>query len=154
MTELVEAGVDVFRLNMAHADLEQHSAVFRAVRSISRKLGRSIGLLADLAGPKIRVGEIPGGEMELRLGAEIRIVRGEIAREPNELVTTYAPLVDELSLNDRVMLADGTIGLVVEEKKADMVRCRVVQPGTLRSRQGLNLPGVQLSVPSMSPTDS
>jgi pyruvate kinase len=153
LTELVEAGVDVFRLNMAHADLEQHSAVFRAVRSISRKLGRSIGLLADLAGPKIRVGEIPGGEMELRLGAEIRIVRGEIAREPNELVTTYAPLVDELSLNDRVMLADGTIGLVVEEKKADMVRCRVVQPGTLRSRQGLNLPGVQLSVPSMSPTD-
>jgi pyruvate kinase len=153
LTELVEAGVDVFRLNMAHADLEQHSTVFRTVRGISRKLGRPIGLLADLAGPKIRVGEISGGEMELRLGAEIRIVRGEAAREPNELVTTYVPLVDELSVGDRVMLADGTIGLAVEEKKADMVRCRVVQPGTLRSRQGLNLPGVKLSTPSMSPTD-
>ena len=66
LTELVEAGVDVFRLNMAHADLEQHSTVFRTVRGISRKLGRPIGLLADLAGPKIRVGEIPGGGLPLR----------------------------------------------------------------------------------------
>ena len=153
LAELVEAGVDVFRLNMAHGDLDQHAAVLRSVRNIGRRLGKPIGLLADLAGPKIRVGEIAGGRMECQSGTRIRIVRGEVAREANDLVSTYAPLVDELSVGDRVMLADGTIGLTVEEKKTDWVHCLVVQSGLLRSRQGLNLPGVKLSVPSMSPAD-
>src|SRR5207249_236592 len=107
--------------------------------------------LVDLAGPKIRVGEIPGGRMDCHRGAEIHIVRGDTAREPNELATTYPPLVDELSVGDRVMLADGTISLAVEAKADDSVQTRVVQPGVLRSRQGLNLPGVKLSVPAMSP---
>ncbi len=153
LTELVEAGVDVFRLNMAHSNLDEHEQVVQSVRNISRKLGKPIGLLADLAGPKIRVGELAGGQMDCIAGAKIRIVRGEAASGSNELATTYAPLIDELSKGDRVMLADGTIGLAVDEKTADCVHCRVTQPGLLRSRQGLNLPGVKLSAPSMSAAD-
>ncbi len=153
LTELVEAGVDLFRLNMAHSNLDEHAEVVKSVRNISRKLNKPIGLLADLAGPKIRVGEIRGGQLDCVAGAEIRIVRGDVAEGPNELSTTYAPLIDELSKGDRVMLADGTIGLSVEEKTPDFVSCRVTQSGVLRSRQGLNLPGVKLSVPSMSPAD-
>jgi pyruvate kinase len=153
LAELVEAGVNVFRLNMAHADLDHHAETVRRVRAVSAKLGVPIGLLVDLAGPKIRVGEIPGGQMDCHAGAGIRFVRGSSTQSANELTCTYAPLVDELSGGDRVMLADGTISLVVEEKQTASILCRVVQPGRLRSRQGLNLPGVKLSVPAMSSTD-
>ena len=153
LAELVEAGVNVFRLNMAHADLDHHAETVRRVRAVSTKLGVPIGLLVDLAGPKIRVGEIPGGQMDCHAGAGIRFVRGSSTQAANELTCTYAPLVDELSGGDRVMLADGTISLVVEEKQTSSILCRVVQPGRLRSRQGLNLPGVKLSVPAMSSTD-
>ncbi len=153
LADLVDAGVDVFRLNMAHSSTEQHGEVVKWVRRISAKLNRPIGLLADLAGPKIRVGEIPGGQMECQQGASIHIIRGETIKGPDQLVSTYAPLIDELSIGDRVMLADGTIGLTVKEKGPDFVHCVVTQSGLLRSRQGLNLPGVKLSVPSMSPTD-
>ena len=80
-------------------------------------------------------------------------MRGAEARQPDELATTYEPLVDELKVGDNVMLADGTVSMVVCEKKKDSARCRVVQPGLIRSRQGLNLPGVQLSAPAMDEID-
>ena len=81
LAELVDAGVNVFRLNMAHADLEFHGETVRRVRSVSEKLGVPIGLLVDLAGPKIRVGEIPGGQMDCHAGAGIRFVRGSVASD-------------------------------------------------------------------------
>src|SRR4029078_13175048 len=107
----------------------------------------------DLAGPKIRIGQLPGDERELKEGEKIRFVRGSQASDPNDLTTRYARLIDELSPGDNVMLADGTIALVVEEKSHDAIVCRVVQPGLLRSREGVNLPGVKLSVPSMTAAD-
>ncbi|MDX1962235.1 MAG: pyruvate kinase [Pirellulales bacterium] len=153
LTELVQAGVDVFRLNMAHASRDEHLEVVRWVRQISKNIGRPLALLADLAGPKIRLGEIPNDVLDLREGQQIRFVRGLTSANPHELTTTYQPLVDELQVGNAVMLADGTVGLVVEEKAADSALCRVVQSGEIRSRQGVNLPGAKLSVPSMSDED-
>jgi len=153
LAELVSAGVDVFRLNMAHANQEDHAEVVASVRRISKTLGRPLGILVDLAGPKIRIGELPGDQMECREGAEVRFVRSGVTPGPDEFTTTYEPLIDEVSPGDSIMLVDGTISLVVEEKTADYVRCRVIQPGLVRSRQGVNLPGVKLSVPSMSEAD-
>ncbi len=153
LAELVLAGVNVFRLNMAHAEMDVHAETVRRIRSVSKRLNRPIGILADLAGPKIRVGELPGGQMDCHTGKSICFVRSNAPKAADELTCTYAPLCDELSLGNRVMLADGTISLIVEEKLKDRVRCRVVQPGRLFSRQGLNLPGVKLSAPAMSSTD-
>jgi pyruvate kinase len=150
---LVEAGVDVFRLNMAHGSIPEHEESLGRIRRVSDELGRPVGVLADLAGPKIRLGELPGGSLECAAGATLRFVRGTEPRNPDELTTTYPPLVDELAVGDSVMLADGTISLVVEERNADWARCRVVQGGVVRSRQGVNLPGVKLSVAAMSPAD-
>jgi pyruvate kinase len=147
---LVEAGVDVFRLNMAHGSIPEHEESLGRIRRVSDELGRPVGVLADLAGPKIRLGELPGGSLECAAGATLRFVRGTEPRNPDELTTTYPPLVDELAVGDSVMLADGTISLVVEERNADWARCRVVQGGVVRSRQGVNLPGVKLSVAAMS----
>jgi pyruvate kinase len=150
---LVEAGVDVFRLNMAHGTVEEHAESLARIRRVSETLARPVGVLADLAGPKIRLGELPGGAIDLAEGEHVTFVRGTESRGPGQFTVTYEPLVDELSGGDPVMLADGTISLVVTERNADHVRCRVVQGGTVRSRQGVNLPGVRLSVAAMSPAD-
>ena len=150
---LVEAGVDVFRLNMAHGSIDEHAESLARIRRVSEALARPIGVLADLAGPKIRLGELPGGATDLAEGEHVSFVRGTEAHGPGEFTVTYEPLVDELSLGDSVMLADGTISLVVVERNAQQVRCRVIQGGTVRSRQGVNLPGVRLSVAAISAAD-
>jgi pyruvate kinase len=153
LLELVLAGVNVFRFNMAHASREVHAESLAMIRQVSQQLKQPIAVLADLAGPKIRLGELPGGLLECESGAEFRIVRGDVAHDVHDLVTTYEPLVDELKVGDTVMLADGTVGMKVVEKGLDFARCQVTQPGAIRSRQGLNLPGVQLSAPAMDEED-
>jgi pyruvate kinase len=153
LESLIAAGVDVFRLNMAHASREEHNVVVRLIRKLSEAAGRPVGILADLAGPKMRLGELAGGERDLHAGETVRFVQGKAPSDANELTTTYEPLVDELAVGNSVMLADGTVALEVTGKGADYAECVVVQPGLIRSRQGVNLPGVKLSVPAMSDED-
>jgi pyruvate kinase len=152
MTALVEAGADVFRLNMAHGGPEQHQPTVDRIRHVSHDLNRPLGILVDLAGPKIRLGEIDGGSIMCTRGDEFYFVDGESAA-PNELTSGYEPLLRELSKGDLVMLADGTVSMRVEEVGKGRVRLRVVQQGTIRSRQGINLPGVRLSAPAISVED-
>jgi pyruvate kinase len=149
---LVAAGVDVFRLNMAHGSIPQHQESLDRIRRMADAAGRPVGVLVDLGGPKIRLGELPGGAVDCVEGQELSFVRGTTAGA-GELTTTYEPLLDELAVGDAVMLADGTVSLVVEERSAVRARCRVVQGGLVRSRQGVNLPGVKLSVAAMSAAD-
>ncbi len=153
LTALVEAGADVFRLNMAHGELAEHEATLEAIRRVSRKLWRPIGVLADLAGPKIRLGELYGGQQECVEGAELRLVRGDVSPGPGILVSEYDRLMDELARGDRVVLADGAVSLTVEDCSEQSVRFRVVQSGLVRSRQGINLPGVKVGLPAMSEED-
>lgn len=153
LKELVEAGADLFRLNMAHGEVSQHAAVMKSIRDLSRQLNRPIATLVDLAGPKIRLGEISGGVIECQPGAEYRFIRGEQSQKPAELVCNYVKLIEELAVNDRVMLADGTVAMTVLERGADFAHCKVTQPGLIRSRQGINLPGVKISLPAMSDDD-
>jgi len=153
LSELIAAGVDLFRINTAHGDRQEHERRLDAIRAAARAAGQPVAVLVDLAGPKIRLGQLPDGEIRCRTGDELRLVRGRPPSGPNELDTTYEPLIDELAEGDRVMLADGTVSLVVEEVGEDYARCRVVQPGPIRSRQGVNLPGVRLSTPSLGEAD-
>lgn len=153
LLELVQAGVDVFRLNLAHATVEEHDESVARIRRVAIAADRPVAILADLAGPKIRLGDVAGGQTVLALGEYVRFIRGEVANAANELVTTYAPLIDELEAGDNVLLVDGTITLTVESVTPDAALCRVTQGGLLRSRQGVNLPGVKLSAPAMSDED-
>jgi pyruvate kinase len=153
ITALIKAGVDVFRLNMAHGQPREHEVRLATIRKAVEQTGQLVAVLADLAGPKIRLGELPGGQMDCHAGASVRFVRGTVSNQSNELTATYEPLVDELAVGDRIMLADGTVCLIVERRGADFAECRVVQPGLIRSRQGVNLPGVKLSVPALGPVD-
>jgi pyruvate kinase len=133
--------------------MAEHQATVERVRRMSDELIRPVAVLVDLAGPKIRLGELPGGGVECVEGGRVRFVRGNADSTADTFTTTYAPLVDELGPGDPVMLADGTVALVVEERRPDSVVCRVVQGGTVRSRQGVNLPGVKLSVAAMTAAD-
>ncbi len=153
LLKLAEAGVDVFRINTAHGTSQEHDEAFDAIRRVSRRIGRPLGILVDLAGPKIRLGQLPNDEVHLREGEIVRFVRGETSSDEHTLVTNYPKLIDELTVGDRIMLADGTASLIVESLETDAAVCRVVQPGTVRSRQGVNLPGVKISLPSMTPAD-
>jgi len=156
---LLTAGVDVFRLNMAHGKPEDQQPVLAAIRAASAETGRQVAVLVDLAGPKIRLGELPDGQLTCDADDRLRFVRklplplGEGRDGITELTTTYELLVDELEAGDRVMLADGTVALAVELVGDDFAECRVTQPGVIRSRQGVNLPGVKLSVPALGPVD-
>ncbi len=153
LTELIRAGVDVFRVNTAHGGRAEHQRRVDEIREASRNAGRIVAILIDLAGPKIRLGELPGGSLECVTGQEVRFVRGEESQAANALTTTYEPLVDELQAGDQVVLADGTVQLRAETVDADSAVCRIVQGGLVRSRQGVNLPGVRLSVPTLGSQD-
>lgn len=159
LAELVQAGVDVFRLNFAHGTHEWFAQVVTWIRSLSRVYSRPIGILGDLSGPKIRLGQLPEEGLRLRHGAKVQFVRGtgpaEVSEAVISLTCTYAPLVDDLRPGDRVLLADGTVSLCVvsQDPDAGRVVCEVQQPGLIRSRQGVNLPGVTLSTPSLTDKD-
>lgn len=153
LTSLVNAGVDVFRVNMAHGSIAEHTETVGMIRQVSRELDRPIGILVDLGGPKIRLGELPGGQLDLAPNASVRFVRGGVSEKADELICSYEPLVDEVKVGNMIMLADGCVSLLVEEKGPKHAQCRVIQAGLVRSRQGVNLPGAKLSVPSMSEAD-
>lgn len=155
LRELVIAGVDVFRLNFAHGTHEWLEGIINSVRQISVELDRPVGLLGDLAGPKIRLEEIPGGMLRCEFDMRIEFVRTADPARPERLTSTYDRLVDEVAPGDRVLLADGIVSLRVTEKHPEEGRivCTVEQPGVVRSRQGINLPGVVLSVPSLTEKD-
>lgn len=150
LATLIEAGVDVFRLNMAHGSTDDHAKSLDDIRAASAKVGRVVGTLVDLAGPKIRLGELFQDPTVCTLGAEYRFVRGTKSETAADLVSNYDRLVDELQVGNTVMLADGTVGMLVVSRTDDAVTCRTTAAGTIRSRQGINLPGAKLSVPAMT----
>ncbi len=153
LARLIAAGADVFRINTAHGTREEHQTTMDAVREASRAVERPVGVLVDLAGPKIRLGTLAEDPTQCGLDEEFRFVRGDASDHPRELTCTYEKLIDELDAGDRVMLADGTVSMEVVRIESDAAICRVTGAGILRSRQGINLPGIGLTTPAMTDTD-
>lgn len=153
LKSLAQAGVDVFRLNMAHGTTDQQQVNVDNIRRISDELDQPIAILVDLAGPKFRLGEVAGDPLFCEAGATYYFVEGDTPGAPDEFTCSYKPLVKELEVGNHVMLADGTVSMMVVEKEPGRVKMEVVQQGTIRSRQGINLPDVKLSAPAISMTD-
>jgi pyruvate kinase len=148
---LAELGVDVLRLNFAHGDHAGHQQIIEWTRAAGRELGKPLAILADLGGPKIRIGE---------LAAPVQLVEGElvtIAPEhvaaAGELPTAYTELAQDLDRGNRVLLDDGLLELRVEAVEVPRVICRVVRGGLLGSNKGMNLPGVSVSAPALTEKD-
>ncbi|MEZ6064636.1 MAG: pyruvate kinase [Planctomycetaceae bacterium] len=153
LAELVSAGVDVFRLNFAHGSLDEKAEIVAAIREISARTGKPIGILGDLSGPKIRLGQLPSAGLTLLRGQQWDFVDGPTNPDARELSTSYDGLVEDLRVGDRIRLADGAVSLVVTEKSPGRATCEVEQPGVIRGHQGVNLPGSRLRIASLTDKD-
>jgi pyruvate kinase len=153
LRKLIDAGADVFRLNFSHGTHEEHSAVTADIRVIADRMGRHVAILQDLCGPKMRLGPIPGDVVDCRLGDEFTLVARDDSTDPHELTCTYRDLPNDLRPGETVLFADGTVAMVVVDTSLGRAQLKVTLPGRLRSRQGLNLPGTELAVPSLTAKD-
>jgi len=154
LKELVAAGMDVARLNMSHGDHADHAQNLASVRAAAAAAGRPIGVLADLQGPKIRLGRFAEGKVELVDGAPFTITVDDVAGDVERCSTTYKGLPGDVSAGDAILIDDGRIQLVATEVTATDVVCRVEVGGTASNNKGINLPGVAVSVPAMSDKDT
>jgi len=150
---LIEAGVDVFRLNLTHGAPEEHAAVARRIRLLERELRRAVGILADLPGPKIRLGDLLQSPMYCQVGDEFVLVEHRRPQHEHEVTVSWPGLTELLQEGDRVLLADGTVGWRVTARVAGGVRCVVEKPGEIRSRSGVHVPGVSRGLKALTRKD-
>lgn len=150
---LLEAGVDVFRLNASHGTQQEHGARIQIVRELAGQLGIHAGILLDLQGPKIRLGVFPKGPHVLERGQRFCITTEPVEGTAERGSTTYKDLVRDVKPGDRILIADGSVVLKVLDKTATDAVCEVIQGGPISDRKGINLPGVEVSAASLSKKD-
>ena len=155
----VEAGIDVVRLNFSHGDHDTHAKRLETVRECGLRLGRNVGSIADLQGPKIRLGTLPEGGLEVPTGSELYLVPGREELDDyssgghTAVPVVYESLARDVNPGSLVLIDDGSIRLVVSRKDEDGVWARVVAGGLAKSKKGVNLPGVAVSAPSLTEKD-
>jgi pyruvate kinase len=153
LTQLLENGLNVARFNFSHGGPEQQSETIARLRALSEKLQKPVAILQDLQGPRIRLGEIQGGSVLIEAGNQLRLTTRQIPGTSREVSVSYAALPADCQPGDSILLDDGLIRLRVEETAAAEVLTTVLVGGLLRSHKGMNLPGVQVSTPSLSEKD-
>lgn len=151
--KLVRAGANVFRLNFSHGSYEDHSRLIDSIRNISLRTGSHIAILQDLQGPKIRIGDMPPGGVELKKNHSVRLVTRHVTGSAEVIPTQYAHLPRDVEKGDRILIDDGYLELKVLGSGRGYVDCRVARGGTLVSHKGMNLPGVDVSAPSLTKKD-
>ena len=153
LAQLLDAGVDVFRLNASHGEQDQHAARIAAVRKTAGEAGTHVGILLDLQGPKIRLGKFEGGCVTLEDGCEFTITTESLIGTVERASTSYSRFASDVKSGDRVLLADGAVELRVRSTDGTNVRCEVVHGGAIGDHKGINLPGVLVSIPSLTEKD-
>ena len=154
LQKMVHAGMSVARLNFSHGSYEDHAHTVTLLRSISEELDTPITLLQDLQGPKIRVGQLPEETLTLRQGTYLSLVPlDRFTSQPDTVSIDYPYLSEEAELGMQILLDDGLLELRVVEVQQDAVRCQVIQGGILKSRKGVNLPSLDLRLPSLTDKD-
>ncbi|MBN2125033.1 MAG: pyruvate kinase [Deltaproteobacteria bacterium] len=150
---LIEAGVNLFRLNMSHGTHEDHRGTYHRVRTAAVKTDRPIAVLADLCGPKIRVGAFEGGSIELIGGEVVTVTTRDVPGRRGLIPSQYRALSDDIEVGNRILLDDGNMELRVLAVDGTEIECAVVAGGILSDHKGMNLPGVDISAPSLTETD-
>lgn len=151
ITALAEAGMNVARLNFSHGTHVDHAERIRLVRAVANDMGKPIAILGDLQGPRIRIGDL-ASTIALKPGDDVVLVH-EGEETDGEIPVTYSDLAHDVKVGDRILVDDGLIELVALDVQAPRVHARVIHGGGLRSHKGLNLPGVQVSAPSLTDKD-
>src|SRR4051812_43124391 len=153
VTALVESGMDVARLNFSHGAHADHATAYRLVREASDRTGRAVAVLADLQGPKIRLGTFVEGRAMWPTGSQVCITVEDVPGTAERVSTTYKNLADDVTVGDRLLVDDGKLSLSVASVEGPDVCCVVVEGGEVSNNKGLSLPGVAVSVPALSEKD-
>src|SRR6476619_1202439 len=153
LMRLIRAGVDVVRLNFSHGSPEKHAEVIQRIRDAARETGRRVAIMADLPGPKLRLGKIDPEPIHLTAGAHFTLTNEDIVGNAQRASTSFEQLPRVVKSGDKIFLNDGLVQLVVKRVVGNDVECTVVVGGELRSRKGLNLPGVDLGISAFTEND-
>ncbi|WP_026066356.1 pyruvate kinase [Actinoalloteichus spitiensis] len=151
--QLVGAGMDVARMNFSHGDHADHKRIYELVRQEAEASGRAVGILADLQGPKIRLGRFASGPVQWDTGETVRVTVEDVPGTHDRVSTTYRGLAEDAKVGDRVLVDDGKVGLVVTAIEGPDVVCEVTEGGPVSDNKGLSLPGMNVSVPALSEKD-
>jgi pyruvate kinase len=157
LRSLVDAGVSVFRLNFSHGEEADHAGLVRGIRAVEAETQRPLAIMGDLPGPKIRVGAVQQGGVELATGDPVVFQREPIVATagpaPRRFASRYERLVDDVEPGQRMLINDGAVRLLIVEKDRDSIRCTVTHGGLVTSGKGINLPDTSLSAPAMRDRD-
>jgi pyruvate kinase len=152
--ELIEAGMDVARINMSHGTQEKHAKVIQDLRTTSKNLNKSIGILLDLRGPKIRTGDtIDGMPIQIKAGAKLTLTSEPVVSSPSRIHVNHSYLAKDLQKSNTVLIDDGRIELKVTKVSEVEIETEVINGGLLGSKKGVNFPGVSLSAPALTQKD-
>lgn len=155
LRRMISAGMNVARLNFSHGGYTDHEKAIEHIRSLSEEMNKPVGILLDLQGPKIRTGRLLEGKpVLLKRNETIQITTRDVYGGPNGLIsTTYKRLPRDVGEGDTILIDDGLIELQVLSAEKDAVMCKVIQGGVLKEHKGINLPGIPVSVPSLTQKD-
>ena len=151
--KMIRAGMNIARLNFSHGDFSGHKRVIENIRAAELAAGRNVTIMADLPGPKMRIGSLEPDPVELKAGASFTLTSEQINGNEERVSMSFHRLPRVVKLGDRLFLNDGVIELEVMKVEGSDVRCRVVVGGELRSRKGLNLPGIDLGISAFTERD-
>jgi len=151
--QLIASGVRAVRLNMSHGNYDFYSSLFENIHTARTELNSPLAILADLQGPKIRIGELNKPEIEIFSGNEIEITTKEIIGDEKRVSTSYKNLCKDAEIGDLILINDGLIRLKIINKKEKSIICKIETGGALSARKGMNLPGMKLSTPSLTEKD-
>ncbi|HWC64344.1 MAG TPA: pyruvate kinase, partial [Rhizomicrobium sp.] len=153
MRALFEAGVDVFRINMSHTDHAMLKRMAADLRALAQEVGRPVGILADLQGPKIRLGTIPGGARMLTEGEKVRLVLGETGDKPEEIPIPHPEIFEAIKQKHALLIDDGKVRLRLLKKASTYAEAVVEVAGEIKNRKGVNMPDTLLPLSAMTPKD-
>jgi pyruvate kinase len=151
--KLISAGVNAVRLNMSHGSYDFYSSIFENIHTARTELNSSLAILADLQGPKIRIGELKETQIEIFSGKQIEITTKDIIGDDRIISTSYKSLQADAEVGDLILINDGLIRLRIKSKKENTIACEIENGGILSPRKGMNLPGMKLSTPSLTEKD-
>ncbi len=156
LTQLMEAGMNVARLNFSHGNFEEHGERIKNIREASEKVGKNIAILLDTKGPEIRTHNMVNGTIELQVGTKCIISMTEVEGTPEKFSVTYEGLIDDVQVGSKILLDDGLIGLEVEQldKENGEIHVKVLNTGTLKNKKGVNVPGVSVKLPGITEKDA
>lgn len=150
---LALAGANVFRLNFSHGSHEVHQEVINIIRQVNKEMNCNLGILQDLQGPKIRVGEVENNGVEIKPGDKITITNDPVLGTSSLVSTVYKNLPQDVQTGEHILIDDGNLEVVVNDTDGKNVNCTVIHGGILKSRKGINLPNTKVSAPSLTEKD-